>query len=54
MDAAYDAWWREVQPLLVNEAAPQPAVNPYHEQYWTQYNGPGPNNVAPGAAPGKR
>jgi arylsulfatase len=51
LDAAYDKWWVGVQPYLVNENAPQPAVNPYHEQYWKQYNGPGPNNVPPGTKP---
>jgi len=45
MDAEYDKWWAEAQPLLVNENAPQPAINPYHEQYWKQYKGPGPNNA---------
>ncbi|MFN0086951.1 MAG: arylsulfatase [Blastocatellia bacterium] len=45
MDAAYDKWWAEVMPMLDNEDAAQPAVNPYHEQYWKQYNGPGPNNA---------
>ena len=54
LDAAYDKWWAEVQPMLVNENAPQPAVNPYHEQYWKQYNGPGPNNVPPGTKAGSK
>jgi hypothetical protein len=48
MDAEYDKWWAEVLPQLVNETASQPAVNPYHEEYWKQYRGPGPNNVPPG------
>jgi arylsulfatase A-like enzyme len=54
MDAEYDKWWAEAQPMLDNENAPQPAVNPYHEQYWKQYKGPGPNNVPPGTTPAKR
>jgi arylsulfatase len=54
MDAEYDKWWAEVQPMLVNENAPQPAVNPYHEQYWKQYKGPGPNNVPPGTKPASK
>jgi arylsulfatase A-like enzyme len=54
LDAAYDKWWAEVLPLLVNETAPQPAVNPYHEQYWRQYQGPGPNNVPPSTKPGNK
>jgi len=53
MDAAYDEWWADVLPLLENETAAQPAVNPYHELYWKQYRGPGPNNVPPGAKPAK-
>lgn len=51
MDAVYDKWWAEVTPLLENENAPQPAVNPYHELYWKQYRGPGPNNAPPGTKP---
>jgi arylsulfatase len=51
MDAEYDKWWAEVMPMLDNENAAQPAVNPYHEQYWKQFQGPGPNNVAPGTNP---
>lgn len=53
LDAEYDKWWASVQPMLVNETAPQPAANPYHEQYWKQYQGPGPNNVPPGTKPVK-
>lgn len=48
LEAAYDKWWVEVRPLLVNENASPPAVNPYHAQYWKQYKGAGPNNVPPG------
>lgn len=48
LDAEYDKWWNGMLPFLVNEKAPQPAVNPYHELYWKQFNGPGPNNVPPG------
>jgi hypothetical protein len=48
MDAAYDKWWTETLPLLENENASQPAVNPYHELYWKQYRGPGTNNAPPG------
>jgi arylsulfatase len=54
MDAAYDKWWADVLPLLDNENAPQPAVNPYHELYWKQYRGPGPNNVPPGTKPASK
>lgn len=53
MDAEYDKWWAEVMPMLDNENAAQPAVNPYHEQYWKQFKGPGPNHVPPGTKPVK-
>lgn len=42
--AAYDTWWDEVQPLLVNEDAIGPAVNPYKELYWKQFGG-GPEDL---------
>jgi arylsulfatase A-like enzyme len=51
LDAEYDKWWVEALPHLDNENVPQPAVNPYHELYWKQYRGPGPNNVSPGTKP---
>lgn len=54
LDAEYDKWWAGILPMLVNETAAQPAVNPYHEQYWNQYKGPGPNNVPPGTKPAPR
>jgi arylsulfatase len=41
---AYDAWWVEVQPLLVNEDAVGPKVNPFKELYWKQFGG-GPDDV---------
>lgn len=43
----YDKWWESILPMLVNEAAPGPKVNPFHEHYWAQFKGPGPNNVPP-------
>lgn len=48
LESAYDRWWEEVQPLLVNEKATGPAVNPYHTEYWEQFQGPGPNGVPVG------
>ena len=36
---AYDQWWNDVQPLLVNEAAVGPKINPYKELYWRQFGG---------------
>ena len=37
--AAYEQWWRDVQPLLVNETAIGPKVNPFKEHYWQQFGG---------------
>ena len=48
LESRYDQWWEEVQPLLINEKATPPPANPYHTQYWKQYQGPGPNNIPPG------
>ncbi len=44
--AAYDTWWTEVQPLLVNEDAVGPKVNPYKELYWKQFGGGPDDNKA--------
>jgi len=44
MKAAYDRWWQEVLPGLVNEDAIGPKYNPYHELYWKQFGG-GPGEV---------
>ena len=41
---AYDQWWSEVQPMLVNEAAVGPKVNPFKERYWRQFGG-GPDEA---------
>ena len=43
LDAAYDQWWQEVLPLMVNENAVGPTVNPFKERFWKQFPGPGPN-----------
>lgn len=38
--AAYDQWWAEVQPLLVNENATNvPKINPMKALYWKQFGG---------------
>ena len=37
--AAYDQWWEEVQPLLVNEDVVPPKINPMKELYWKQFGG---------------
>ena len=45
LDAAYDKWWASVVPVMVNEKAVGPEINPFKELYWKQFIGPGPNNV---------
>ena len=35
----FDTWWRQVQPMLVNETAKGPRVNPFKELYWKQFGG---------------
>jgi len=42
--AAYDQWWTDVQPLLVNEAVIGPKINPFKELYWKQFGG-GPDEA---------
>ena len=37
--AAYDQWWSDVQPMLVNEDATGPKMNPMKELYWKQFGG---------------
>lgn len=51
--AAYDQWWLEVQPLLVNEDAVGPDVNPFKALYWKQFGG-GPDDAAKPDAPGPK
>ena len=36
---AYDHWWAEVRPLLVNENVVGPKVNPFKALYWQQFGG---------------
>jgi arylsulfatase len=42
--ADYDRWWAKSRPLLVNEDAPLPKVNPFKELYWQQHGG-GPSEA---------
>ena len=42
--AAYDQWWSDVQPMLVNEDATGPKMNPFKELYWKQFGG-GPDEA---------
>ncbi|MEI7731976.1 MAG: arylsulfatase [Verrucomicrobiota bacterium] len=39
LDVEYQKWWNSVQPLLVNEAAVGPKINPFKELYWKQFGG---------------
>ena len=36
---AYEQWWSEIQPLVVNEDAFGPEVNPMKALYWEQFGG---------------
>ncbi len=36
---AYDQWWAEARPLMVNEGATGPKINPFKELYWQQFGG---------------
>jgi arylsulfatase len=36
MRAAYDAWWKETRPLMVNENVPMSPTRPFHELYQKQ------------------
>lgn len=39
LSAAYEQWWNDVQPLLVNEDAVGPKINPLKDLYWKQFGG---------------
>jgi len=39
MRAAYEKWWMDIQPFLVNENAVGPAINPFKALYWRQFGG---------------
>jgi arylsulfatase A-like enzyme len=36
MLAAYDAWWKETRPMMVNENVPMSPTRPFHEWYHQQ------------------
>jgi arylsulfatase A-like enzyme len=44
LEAAYDQWWTETQPFLVNETVPAPKMNPFKALYWQQFGG-GPDEA---------
>jgi arylsulfatase A-like enzyme len=39
LESAYENWWAETQPYLVNENVPAPNVNPFKALYWKQFGG---------------
>jgi len=39
MRRAYDQWWGEIVPALVNEDAVGPKINPFKALYWKQFGG---------------
>jgi arylsulfatase len=39
LSQAFDDWWLEVQPQLVNEKVVGPHINPFKEIYWKQFGG---------------
>ena len=41
MRAAYDRWWEETKPLMVNESAPMSSTWPFHELYHKQVESTG-------------
>jgi arylsulfatase len=41
---SYETWWKDVQPLLVNEDVVGPKVNPFKALYWEQFGG-GPDEA---------
>lgn len=44
--AAYDQWWQETLPLMVNEDSVGPEINPFQELYFEQYGGsPSPQDI---------
>ena len=42
LGSAFDQWWSESLPLMVNEKAVGPKTNPFADRYWKQFGG-GPN-----------
>jgi hypothetical protein len=39
LGAAFDKWWEECLPLMVNEKATGPELNPFAVRYWEQFGG---------------
>jgi arylsulfatase len=41
MRAAYEQWWQETRPLMINETVPMSPVRPFHQLYRKQLEGVG-------------
>ena len=39
LNTAFDKWWQECLPLMVNEKAIGPKLNPFAVRYWEQFGG---------------
>jgi arylsulfatase len=39
LSAAFDRWWAECLPLMVNEKVVGPKLNPFAVWYWEQFGG---------------
>lgn len=39
LSSAFERWWQECLPLMVNEKAVGPKLNPFAELYWKQFGG---------------
>jgi len=39
LDSEYDRWWDSVVPMMVNEKARGPNINPFSALYWKQFGG---------------
>ena len=44
LQGRFDDWWAAARPLMVNEGATGPKVNPFKERYWRQFGG-GPDEA---------
>ncbi len=43
---AYESWWQSTRPLMVNEATPNAATQPFHELYYQQEKSQGVPEVS--------
>jgi hypothetical protein len=47
LGAAFDKWWSDCLPLMVNEKAVAPKINPFQERFYAQFGGsPTPEDLA--------